>query len=270
MKALTAIAVSLMLVSLIGCTGLIDSAAKSSESLELRAARTRLGVGESARITVRKKKSWFRTAELSNPDKTRYWTTSESMLVIEPDGTATCVGTHGKSYETAWIGASNGQDHGHAAFDLQSVGPGPGLDIITDGTRATSSQDDKDQTHHLCCSDPAILNEGGQLKYKVVRHAAPEEELTASSTYTLLFGSGLPNDAQPSVITGGSDYLSFRNVRIDGEHGVITGPPSIGRSNWGRVIVFVRHGHLVGWKELVVTHVEGSRERHLQLHPNDR
>jgi len=79
------------------------------------------------RITVRKKKSWFRTTELENPNKTVYSTTSESMLVIEPDGTATCIGTQGKPSETAWIGAANGNHHGHLAFDLQSVGPGPSL-----------------------------------------------------------------------------------------------------------------------------------------------
>jgi hypothetical protein len=96
MKALRTIILGLFLASLIGCSGLMDSAVKSSERLELRAPRTRLGVGESARITVRKKVSWF-PAELANPDKTVYSTTSESMLLIEPDGTATCVGTQGKA-----------------------------------------------------------------------------------------------------------------------------------------------------------------------------
>src|SRR5947199_6168231 len=103
MKALKASGVGLVLASLIECTWLMDSALKSSETLELQASRTSLGVGESARISVRKKKSWFRTAELSNPQKTIYSTTSESMLMVEPDGTATCVGTHGKSSESAWI-----------------------------------------------------------------------------------------------------------------------------------------------------------------------
>lgn len=262
MKALKASGVGLVLASLIGCTWLMDSALKSSETLELQASRTSLGVGESARISVRKKKSWFRTAELSNPQKTIYSTTSESMLMVEPDGTATCVGTHGKSSESAWILATNGNDHGHIAFDLQPFGPGPALEIVTEAAR-------QNQPSQLCCGVPlVVLREGEQLKYKVIRHAAPHEDLTLSSTYTLFFGSGLPNDAQPSVVTGGPDYVSSRNVRLDREHGTITAPPSIGRLNWGTIIVFVRQGGLVGWKEISITHIEGSREQHLQFHPN--
>jgi hypothetical protein len=224
-------------------------------------------VGESARISVRKKKSWFRTAELANPEKTVYSTTSESMLVIEPDGTATCVGTQGKISGTAWIGATNGKDHGHLAFDLQSVGPGTTLDIVTEA----ATHQNGEQTSQLCCNGAfAVLMEGTQLKYKVIRHAAPHEDLTASSAYTLFFGSGVPNDPHPSVVTGGPDYVSAKNVRLDRQHATITAPISIGRLNWGTVILFVRHGNLAGWKEIAIKHVEGSREQHLRLHPNDR
>ena len=73
----------------------MDSAVKNSERLDFERQERDWGLGESARMSVRQKKSWFRTAELANPDKTVYSTTSESMLVIEPDGTATCVGTQG-------------------------------------------------------------------------------------------------------------------------------------------------------------------------------
>ena len=111
------------------------------------------------------------------------------MLMVEPDGTATCVGTHGKSSESAWILATNGNDHGHIAFDLQPFGPGPALEIVTEAAR-------QNQPSQLCCGVPlVVLREGEQLKYKVIRHAAPHEDLTLSSTYTLFFGSGLPNDA---------------------------------------------------------------------------
>ena len=198
----------------------MDSAVKNSERLDFERQERDWGLGESARMSVRQKKSWFRTAELANPDKTVYSTTSESMLVIEPDGTATCVGTQGKPSETAWIGATNGNDHGHLAFDLQSVGPGPTLDIVTE-----AASENGEQTSQLCCGGAvAVLMEGAQLKYKVIRHAAPHEDLTASSAYTLFFGSGIPNDPHPSVVTGGPDYVSAKNVRLDREHGTITAP----------------------------------------------
>ena len=74
----------------------MDSAVKNSERLDFERQERDWGLDESARMSVRQKKSWFRTAELANPDKTVYSTTSESMLVIESDGTATCVGTQGR------------------------------------------------------------------------------------------------------------------------------------------------------------------------------
>jgi hypothetical protein len=139
------------------------------------------------------------------------------------------------------------------------------LDIVTE-----AASENGEQTSQLCCGGAvAVLKEGAQLKYKVIRHAAPHEDLTASSAYTLFFGSGIPNDPHPSVVTGGPDYVSAKNVRLDREHGTITAPISIGKLNWGRVIVFVRHGNLAGSKAIAIHHIEGSREQHLRLHSND-
>src|SRR5437867_1253627 len=46
-----------------------------------------------------------------------------------------------------------------------------------------------EQTSQLCCNGAvAVLMEGAQLKYKVIRHAAPHEDLTASSAlHTVLW-----------------------------------------------------------------------------------
>src|SRR5215469_4266267 len=74
-----------------------------TEDLSVTAARTSLGVGESVRVNVRRKASWFRTAELRDPSLTVYATTSESALVVEPDGWVTCIGTYGRPQESAWV-----------------------------------------------------------------------------------------------------------------------------------------------------------------------
>jgi hypothetical protein len=256
-----------LLMCLSGCIWLADSATKLTERLAVHASKTTLGVGESARITVRKKDG-LKTLEV-DPNKTTYFTTSELVLVVEPDGTATCVGTYGRPTESAWITADNGSDHGHLSFDLQQSGPGPSLELITEPTQTISHPGQGDQFIACCTSGLVVLKEGEQMKYRIVRRAGPHEDVTASSTYVLFFGSGVPNDPHPSVITGSPDYVSSRNVRVDKEHGTITAPASIGRSNRQSVIVFVRHGDLVGWREIAITHVEGSREEHLKLHPND-
>jgi hypothetical protein len=47
-----------IVIGLMGC----DLLVRWGEDLKLTAARTSLGIGESARITVHKKVSWFRTA----------------------------------------------------------------------------------------------------------------------------------------------------------------------------------------------------------------
>src|SRR5262245_20713164 len=96
-----------------------------TEDLSVKAVSTLLGVGESVRVTVWRKASWFRTAALRDPSRTVYATTSESALVIEPDGWVTCIGTYGQPQESAWVVAMNGASHGHLSFDLSPQGPGP-------------------------------------------------------------------------------------------------------------------------------------------------
>ena len=239
-------------IGLMGC----DLLVRWGEDLKLTAARTSLGIGESVRITVQKKVSWFRTVELTDPSKTVYTTTSESALVVEPDGWVTCVGTFGRPRESAWVSATNGKSHGHLSFDLSRDGPGPTLDFITAPTGLPPLADDAQSPFVPCCSTPLALKEGQQMRFKVQVRASGRD-LTSSATgtrYTLFFGSGIPNDQRPSIITGGPDAVSARSFLLDEKQGAITAPDSIARLNHARVIVFFRNGELVGWREIVVIH----------------
>jgi hypothetical protein len=205
---------------------------------------------------VKQKVSWFRTAELRDPSKTIYRTTSESVLVVESDGWVTCVGTAGRPRETAWISATNGKNHGHLSFDLSREGPGPTLDFITVPTDLPPLPDNARSPFVPCCATPLALKEGQQMRFKVQARASGRD-LTASETgarYTLFFGSGEPNDQRPSIITGGSDAVSATSFLLDAKQGAITAPDSIARLNRARVIVFFRNGDLVGWREIVVIH----------------
>jgi hypothetical protein len=239
-------------IGLMGCDLLVHW----GEDLKLTAARTSLGIGESVRVTVQKKVSWFRTAELTDPSKTVYTTTSESLLVVEPDGWVTCVGTSGRSRESAWISATNGESHGHLSFDLSLEGPGPTLDFITAPTDLPPLPHNAQSPFVPCCSTPLALREGQQMRFKVQARASGRD-LTSSATgtrYTLFFGSGVPNDHRPSIITGGTDAVSAKSFLLDANQGAITAPHSIARLNFARVIVFFRNGDLVGWREIVVIH----------------
>lgn len=115
MRVLGMVLAVLMLGSLFSCGSLFDSAVKVREKLQLDAPTTTLRVGESTQVTVRKKLSWLRTRELEKPSETSFSTTSESALVVEPDGKVTCVGTYGRSQEGAWVSAYNGRSGGHLA-----------------------------------------------------------------------------------------------------------------------------------------------------------
>jgi hypothetical protein len=239
-------------IGLMGC----DLLVRWREDLKLTAARTSLGIGESVRITVQKKVSWFRTAELTDPSKTVYTTTSESALVVEPDGWVTCVGTNGRPRESAWISTTNGNSHGHLSFDLSKEGPGPTLEFITAPTALPSLPDNAQSVFVPCCSTPLALKEGQQMRFKVQARASGRD-LTSSATgtrYTIFFGSGEPNDQRPSIITGGPDAVSARSFLLDDKQGAITAPDSIARLNYARVIVFFRNGELVGWRQIVVIH----------------
>ena len=251
-RSLAVVAVAALAIGCVGC----DLLLRVREDLKLTADSTVLGVGESVQVTVQKKAPWLRAAEPMDPSQTTYWTTSETMLVVEPDGWVTCVGTGGRPTESAWVAASNRASHGHLIFDLRPDGPGPTLDLIP-ATADLPPVPEKAQSSFVpCCSTPLALKEGQQMRFQIQSRAS-RHELTSSTTgtrYTLFFGSGAPNDPRPSVVTGGPDTVTARTFRLDDERGTVTAPETIGRMNYARVIVFFRNGPLVGWRELVVIH----------------
>lgn len=241
------------------------------EDLSVSAPMGTLRVGESTRLTVQKKVGLFSRRKLQRADTTTYTTVSESELVVEPDGQVTCVGTHGLAKDEIWVSAASGRDHGHMSFDLLPAGPGPTLEFVADVPKPATIQDYFVRYAPCCSGDPIVLTEGQTIHYKLVRRGAPADDLTTKAIYTFFFGSGVPNDARPSIITGGHDYVSFRTFHLDSQQGTISAPASIGRDNWDRVILFARYGDMVGWKSIAITHVEeDGREGHLRLHPEER
>lgn len=81
----------------------------SADRLLVRAPRTTLGVGDSVQLQVLQRLSNGTLRDLTSATTgTRYRSTSELMLVVEPDGRVTCVGTHGRPEESAIIGVTNG------------------------------------------------------------------------------------------------------------------------------------------------------------------
>ncbi len=242
------------------------------EGLSLSAPTTTLHVGESTRLTVQGKRLLLAHRQLERPDATTYSTVSETEFVVEPDGRVTCVGTHGRSEDEVWVSAENDGDRGYISFDLLQTGTGPALDFAAADVPKPATIPDYFLRSAPCCSgDPMIMKEGQTIGYKLVRHGVPSDDVTAAAAYTVFFGSGVPNDVRPSVITGGRDYVSFRNFHLDGQKGTISAPASIGRGNWDSVVVFARFGDLVGWKYIVITHAEEEgREGHLRVHGDER
>jgi len=223
------------------------------EDLRVRASKSTLRIGQSVQLSAERKLGWFR-ATVVEPSRVSYFTTSESMLVVESDGRITCVGTHGRPLESAWITASSGKSDGHLSFELLPDGPGPTLEFVAESTEPVPA--DAQSQWIPCCSEPLALTEGHQLKF-AVRERSSGRDLTSAATgtrYTLFYGSGVPNDPQPSIVTGSVDGVSAKNFRLDSDKGIATAPESIGRWNRARVIVFVRNGELVGWREIVIIH----------------
>jgi hypothetical protein len=254
-----------------GMTG-FSATLNAFEGLSVSAPTTTLHVGESTQVTVHRKRGFFFHRTLQRPDTTTYFTVSESELVVEPDGQVTCVGTGGRTKDEIWISADNDRDTGHISLNLLPGGPGPMLDFVAADVPKPAAIPDYFVRYAPCCSgDPIVMTEGQTIRYKVVRHVAPFDDVTAKAVYTVFFGSGVPNDIRPSVITGGHDYVTSRNFHIDAQHGTISAPASIGRDNRDSVVIFARNGNLVGWKYIVITHVEeDGREGHLRLHPEER
>jgi hypothetical protein len=145
------------------------------------------------------------------------------------------------------------------------------LEFIAEKPPSTPPPDYMTRYAPCCAGDPILMKEGETVRYRVVGGQLPHEDLTAKATYTLFFGSGVPNDTRPSVTTGGHDYVTYQTFHVDPEHGTFSAPPSIGRDNRDHLVVFARYGALVGWKYLIITHTEADgREGHLRLHAEDR
>ena len=191
--------------------------------LQVSAPRTTLRVGETVQLSVRQRQSDGTTRDLTDPASgTRYYTTGESVLIPEPDGRVTCIGTAGKDHESAVIGAANGEKTGSVRFDLLPAGPGPGLEVT---------------------ADKSVLQEGERVQLHVFKSspAGGRKEVTATSSgtrYLLFAGQAFPD---PSVI-GVSDT------------GLASAVSSIGSYNYRTVFVFVRNDDSVGWIELKVVH----------------
>jgi hypothetical protein len=80
-----------------------DEVSKVSEKLRVTASLRTLRPGQSAQLAVRRKRSLLFDEPLQHPEQTTYFTTSESALVVEPDGVVTCVGTHKQDSEVVWV-----------------------------------------------------------------------------------------------------------------------------------------------------------------------
>lgn len=191
------------------------------DSLYLNATKTTLRVGETVQLTVHQKLLDGSMRDLTDTNMgTTYYTTAESRLIPEPDGRVTCIGTRGKTQESAIIGAQNGKLNGSIEFTLLSPGPGPSLEVGV---------------------EKAILLEGEQTQLLVYKPlpTAGRQEVTSTSTgtqYLMFLGLGRHDPSE---------------VKID-NHGLVSAPNSIGHLTRLPVIVFVRNGNNVGWIELTV------------------
>jgi hypothetical protein len=196
----------------------------SQADLQVSAPRTTLRVGETVQLSVKQRQPDGTTRDVTDPASgTRYYTTGESLLIPEPDGRVTCIGTGGKDRESAVIGAAVGERTGSIRFELLPAGPGPGLEVT---------------------ADKSVLQEGEGVQLHVFKTspAGGRRELSATSTgtrYLMFAGQAFPD---PSVI-GVSDT------------GLASAVGSIGSYNYRTVFVFVRNEDAVGWIELKVVHI---------------
>jgi len=220
----------------------------------LSASHSTLRMGETVQLSVTKR-TWLGHQPLAHPERTHYITTFESMAVVEPDGKVTAVGTWGEPEESAIVSAINGQLWGKVSFSLLAQGPGPTLDFVVE---APSVQGMSTAT---CCSTPAQLIEGRQVKFRLLRRNAEHTDVTRRSSgtrYTLFFGSGVPNDPNAAQIVGYGEGINPATSRIDDERGMIVAPTSIGRLNHFTVLAFARNGEAVGWKQFQLVHAAGG------------
>ena len=220
--------------------------------LDVSAAHTTLHMGETTQLAVARK-TWLGTEPLEHPERTKYITTWESMVVVEPDGKVTAVGTWGKDDESDIVMAFSGKLMGSATFSVRADGPGPSLEFVADGPPVT------DMRVATCCSVAVQLTEGNQVGFRVLRRDVQHTDVTRRSTgtrYTLFFGSGVPNDPNPAQIVGYGEGINPTTFRIDDERGTILAPTSIGSLNYFTVLAFARNGEDVGWKQFKLMHAD--------------
>jgi len=120
--------------------------------LRLSASHSTLRMGETVQLSVTKK-TWLGHKPLDHPERTHFLTTFESMVVVEPDGKVTAVGTWGEPKESAIVSAINGQLWGMVSISLLAEGPGPTLDFVVEAPSVPG------MSTATCCSTPAQLIE---------------------------------------------------------------------------------------------------------------
>jgi hypothetical protein len=193
----------------------------AEEVLAVTAPKTTLRVGETVQLRVTNRLRDRSIEDLTDPSTgTTYFTTDEFMLVPEPDGRVTAVGTRGKPRESAIIGVQNGALQGSISFDLLPVGPGPRLQVV---------------------ADSAVLREGEQTQLHVYKPVPNGTRKDVTATWS----------GTKYLIFTGSGRVNFNVVRIN-DSGLASAPASLGRYNWRAVMVFVRNGDDIGWIELKI------------------
>jgi hypothetical protein len=96
----------LVIMALMSALTISGCGIEDRTDLEVTAPKTDLRVGETVQLSVTQKLPDGSTRDLTSPaEGTVYYTTSESMLIPETDGKATCIGTDNKEGESAVIGS---------------------------------------------------------------------------------------------------------------------------------------------------------------------
>jgi hypothetical protein len=189
--------------------------------LQIQASNRVLRIGETAQIRVLEKGADGSTKDLTSAlTGTVYETTSESLLVPEPDGKVTCIGTHDENRKFATIAIYNGNRHNKISFDLRRDGVGPSLEVTADKT---------------------VLQEGQHVRLHVYKQLANGGRIDLTAT------------------AKGTRYLTFSGYGVASEDviniseiGLASATKSIGKYHHRTVIVFVRNGESVGWIQLRV------------------
>ena len=226
-----AVAAAALLVALASC---------GRGGLVLRARTTRLHPGESIRLSAGEGRvfGWRPVAA----ESLEWRTTGESVVLVEPDGRVTAIGTRGGSRESAMIGVSRGTHHGALRVFVAPGGPGPSLVITTGAGRQP------------CTAWPiepcVILQEGDSLDFRVHDRAGTDVTARDAGTrYFVFVGSGLANDTHPRTVIGDGwpASLDAEAFRIDDRTGTLHAPESIAGMRWFGVTILVRNGDAVGW-----------------------